>query len=113
MDTNFIFDPAGRDEDAFLIKGNTFGVFDGANNRNNFFDKAGRSGGQLAAQIAKEAFALNDRPLKDLAVLANENIKNQMVSSGLDIKDALNRWHCIFAVVRMAEEYFEYIQLNF
>ncbi|MDD5146394.1 MAG: hypothetical protein PHN39_01455, partial [Candidatus Pacebacteria bacterium] len=87
MKISYVYDEGPRKEDNYLIKDNLAGVFDGANSRTNFIDQQGLSGGQLAAQIVKDTFALDDRSLQDLAILANQNLKSQMMAHGVDTND--------------------------
>lgn len=94
-----------------MIKDNIFGVFDGANSRSKFFDQQGRSGGHLASLAAKETFILNDRPLRDLALLANDNLRRQMMDNGVDVNNKLDLWHTTLAVVRINGNFFEWVQL--
>ena len=54
MKIDSIFDEGSSKEDTYLIGKNIFGVFDGANSINRFFDD-GKPGGLIAAMIARDS----------------------------------------------------------
>lgn len=110
MKIDFVFDEGSSKEDTCLIKDNIFGVFDGANSTNKFFDEGGRSGGLIAATIAKETFKENSGSLKDLAIETNRKIKEKLLESGVDITDKLNLWFTMASVVRINKNSFEWLQ---
>ena len=55
-------------EDVLLIKKNLFAVFDGATSLVGYADKIGKTGGRIAAEIAKDIFSKNSGSLKNLAI---------------------------------------------
>lgn len=100
-------------EDAMLVGDNIFGVFDGAGSLVKFTDSRGNTGGRLAATIARDAFARCPGYLyHDGAVLANREIRKYMMIAGVDVSEKVNLWCTTAAVVRMRENYFEWLQIR-
>ncbi len=114
MNVNYIHEKGIKEvnEDSFLIKEKLFGVFDGATSLKGFIDAEGRTGGQIASSIAKATFSQQDNPLKELALEANENIREAMVKAGIDISDKLNLWCTNLAVVKIEENAVKWLQLS-
>ena len=102
-------------EDEILIGDSLFGVFDGATSLVGFQDELGRTGGQIASEIAKKAFE-NSTPtetLKDLIQKAGQTIRQQYQTRGIDIKRAEALWSVNgVAVVRLLGDSFEYVQIG-
>ena len=98
-------------EDRLLVKDNLFVVFDGVTGLIEFTDQKGKSGGWLAADIAKETFASNDRPLDKLAESANGRIKEAMLSNKVAIEQKENLWGTGFAAVRINSGKLEWAQI--
>lgn len=99
-------------EDEWLIKNNIFAVFDGLTGLTEFIDRGGKTGGKLAAEIAKEAFSENGRPLKELAILANNRILDKMEKAGVDTEQKEALWSTTAAVVRLLLEEVEFFQIG-
>lgn len=98
-------------EDQLLIKGNLFAVFDGVTGLVPYRDRHGRTGGQIAAGIARDAFANNDRPLMDLARRANQKILGAMKHAHI-VSKAENRWAVMMAAIRIDVDCFEYLSIG-
>ena len=106
MKIDYIFDPGSSNEDSYLIKDNIFGVFDGYG-RGKYIDEKGKTGGLIAAEIVRDVFFQNDKSLEILAREANERIQEKL--NELEIKD--NSWSAVWAVGRIKDNFFEWIQL--
>jgi serine/threonine protein phosphatase PrpC len=88
-------------EDALLVAADRWGVFDGATSLVPFADERGRTGGALAAAIAREAFAAGgSAPLVELAREANLRIAEAMRAHGVDASLPAHRWGTTASVVR-------------
>ncbi|HEX9722374.1 MAG TPA: protein phosphatase 2C domain-containing protein [Candidatus Paceibacterota bacterium] len=113
MKVEYVFDEGSSKEDTYFIKEPVFGVFDGFNSLvGAFVDKDGRTGGFIASSIAKETFAENGGGLQDLAVKANQRIKEAMLSSSIAIDDKARLWGTAFAAIRVKENSFEWVQIS-
>lgn len=106
MKIDYVFERGTSNEDAYLIKDNIFGVFDGFG-RDDYRDKNRKSGGLIAAEIARDTFLQNNKSLSLLAADANKKIKEKF--NLLNFKD--NPWSVVWAVVRVNKDYFEWAQL--
>lgn len=102
-------------EDQLLIGNNLFGVFDGATSLVGFVDESGRTGGQIASEIAKETFE-NSNPadsLNELIQRASRTIRKQYSIHGIDINEADALWSANgVAVVRLSGDSYEFVQLG-
>lgn len=96
-------------EDALLVAAGVYGVFDGATSLSGS-TYGGLTGGYLASQLAAEVFGRNDRPLADLAALANEAIRLRMTSLGVDLSRKEELWSTSAAVVRYGRDMLEWCQ---
>src|SRR3989338_1413265 len=112
MKVEKLIDDGSKKEDSLLISESVFGVFDGANALDRFFDEEGKSGGLLASSIAKEEFSESDKPLKELAALANRRIREKMLSAGVDLSRKVSLWCTTAAVVRVREGAFDWLQIG-
>lgn len=99
-------------EDELLIKNNIFAVFDGASSLVEFVDKEGKTGGKLAATITKQVFSKNNRPLKELAILANNRIWDYMKSEGVNEHQREALWSTSAAVIRLKEDEVKFFQIG-
>lgn len=100
-------------EDDFLIKDNLFCVFDGATSLVKYIDLNGETGGKLGSHYVKEVFAANsNKPLLEIAKLANERLQQEMEKRKIDTSDKVNRWGTTLAVVRITPEVIEYAQVG-
>ena len=108
-------------EDMYLVKKPLFAVFDGATSLSKYTNKDGKTGGYLAASIAKEIFSKSDSQnvkedvsfnLYYLAVEANQSLERAMEQQGIDLANKRERWSTTAAVVRLAENYFDWLQVG-
>ncbi len=112
MKIDYIFDEGYSKEDTYLIKDNMFGVFDGFNSLDKFVDKDGKKGGLIAALIARDEFSKNDKNLKELAIEANQKVRERMLASNIDTSKKTSLWGTMLAVVRIKNGSFEWVQLE-
>jgi len=99
-------------EDTLLIQDNLFGVFDGATSVDKWQNEQGETGGFLAANIAKEAFAKNDAPLAVLCQRANNAIQKMMEQNNIDLTKKINRWSTSAAIIHLNKESFDWVQIG-
>lgn len=99
-------------EDRALIGVGIFGVFDGATSLNKYQQNDGKTGGYLAAEIARETFEKNNKPLIELFKEANDNIERNMNSRGINTSDSANRWDTSVALVKMVADGIEWIRIK-
>lgn len=98
-------------EDALLVQDDLFGVFDGASSlRGDLY--LGKSGAWWAAHLACMAFATNDADLASLADKANALIAKGMTLASVNQNDRLQLWSTSAAVVRVAEDKIEFLQVG-
>lgn len=100
----------GVSEDALLINDGAkiFGVFDGATSLRGYVDPQGKTGGLIAAEIAKEAF--NEAgSIVGAARDASDRIRDAMIRAGIDVHEGANRWATTAAVVRITPHSFEWL----
>ena len=71
-------------EDVLLIAEPVFGVFDGATSLNEYVTSDGKTGGFLAASIARDVFSREYESLMDAAHEANTTLREAMVAAGVD-----------------------------
>ncbi|MGE4424321.1 MAG: protein phosphatase 2C domain-containing protein [Pseudodesulfovibrio sp.] len=112
IDTVFEQGTGLLNEDFLVVDKNLFGVFDGATSLSPARFGHGLTGGYLASTIAGSAFRGSDRPLKELADKANRAIMEAMLKHGVDMDDRANLWSTSAAVVRVAEDRFEWVQIG-
>lgn len=112
MEINLVIDEGKRKEDTCLMKDNIFGVFDGFNSLDRFIDKDGKTGGLIAATIARDNFLENNKDLKELTIEANQRIKERMFALNIDINKKTGLWGTMVAVVRIKNNSFEWVQLG-
>jgi serine/threonine protein phosphatase PrpC len=99
-------------EDELLVRGNLFAVFDGATSLTGFVNSRGETGGRIAAGIAREAFSGNGRPLKELAIEANQEILKSMKREGIDTKKKEALWSTAAAALRILDNRAEYLTIG-
>lgn len=97
-------------EDAVVISGNLFGVFDGATSLDKTTFEKGATGGYLASATAREIFRSNNGSLLDLASKANTAIQKKMVAKGVNVARKENRWSTCAAVGRIENDTFHWVQ---
>ncbi len=112
METQYILEKgtAEINEDCLVIQDDIFGVFDGATSLKDQVFSQGKTGGQIASQIAGSVFSRNHYPLTRLARQANREIMAQMLQNGVNISRKENLWSTSAAVVRIKENRLEWIQ---
>ena len=98
-------------EDVLLIKKNLFAVFDGATSLVGYADKIGKTGGRIAAEIAKDIFSKNSGSLKNLAIEANNKIRAVMIEGGINTNNKEEIWSTCFAAVRIKRQEIEYASI--
>ena len=96
-------------EDALLVAPGVYGVFDGATSLSGS-TYGGLTGGYLASQLAAEIFGSDDRPLAELAASANEAIRLEMISLGVDLTRKEELWSTSVAVARCRKGRLEWCQ---
>ncbi|MDO8504152.1 MAG: protein phosphatase 2C domain-containing protein [bacterium] len=100
-------------EDDFLITDNLFCAFDGITSLVKYIDPDGKTGGKLGSYFAKEIFTANsDRPLLEIARLANERLGEEMRKRNIDTRFKLNLWGTTLAAIKLENNYAEYIQIG-
>lgn len=99
-------------EDVLLRKERVFGVFDGATSLTREKFTAGSTGGLLAAQTAARTFAQYDGSLLDRVCEANRCIRNNMLQSGISLKERHRLWSTSLAVIRLDHGQMEYCQIG-
>ncbi|MBI4779385.1 hypothetical protein HY797_02955 [Candidatus Falkowbacteria bacterium] len=97
-------------EDELLIKDNLFAVFDGATSLVGFKNKQGKTGGKIAAEIAKNIFTKNSGSLKNLAIQANNKIRVAMIECGINANNKEEIWSAGFAAVRIKKRSLNFIK---
>jgi hypothetical protein len=86
-------------EDAMMLGTTRFGVFDGVSSRAGYVDEQGKSGGYIAANIAKEVFETFSGSLTQTAMEANRRIEDAMKGKSIDITKKENRWGTTMVVI--------------
>jgi serine/threonine protein phosphatase PrpC len=99
-------------EDGILIKNNLFGVFDGAGSLVKFLNKDGKTGGKIASEIARNTFSKNNDSLKNLAIKANNIIREEMEKNKINFLKKENLWGTTAAVVRVKKDFAEFFQIG-
>jgi serine/threonine protein phosphatase PrpC len=99
-------------EDEILIKDNIFAVFDGASSLVKFLSKEGKTGGKIAAEISKNVFSENNDSLKNLAIKANDLIREKMKSNKVNINKKEALWSTSAAVIRIKKDCAEFFQIG-
>ena len=98
-------------EDVLLVADPVLGVFDGATSLSKYTNKDGKTGGYLAASIAQEVFSKGGN-LYDLAIEANQRLEGEMEQQGIDLTNKRERWGTTTAVVQLAENHFDWLQVG-
>lgn len=100
-------------EDAVFIGEKRFGVFDGASSLDDYTDEQDRTGGYLAANIAKETFERSNAGLAETAMEANRKIGEAMAAKNIDIDRKESTWCSTMAVVDIdaTDKKFEWAQI--
>ncbi len=99
-------------EDDLLIKDNLFCVFDGVTSLVKYVGPDGITGGKLGSYLVKEIFKSNsEKPLLEIAKLANNKLREEMVKRNIDVSSKPNLWGTTLAVIRIVGDYVEYMQV--
>lgn len=98
-------------EDSLFASENTFGVFDGATSLEKYMNEDGLTGGIIASRFVSKTFS-QDKELSEILKEANTQLRELMLSSGVDIKQGINRWSTTASVVRLYENYFEWANIG-
>jgi hypothetical protein len=99
-------------EDELLLGKRTCGVFDGATSLLPGALKNGLTGGKLAAEICKAAFADEKRSLVRSAMAANCKIHTASSKAGVNLLRKEELWSCSAAVVRILGNHFDWCQIG-
>ncbi len=97
-------------EDVLLQGDDLFGVFDGATSLDKRKFAGDLTGGLLAARIAAQTFQKGYDSLALLADKANRRIRNSLLDENVKLSERHRLWSTSLAVVRLAEDRFEYCQ---
>lgn len=111
MKSSVIFDQGNSREDRYLVQKPLFAVFDGVSSVMPYQADDGRTGGMIAAEIARDTFAEDNAALVELARRTNKRIQEAMSHAGVDTSSKLNRWGTTAAVVRIGEKTFDWLQI--
>ncbi|MEE4136700.1 MAG: hypothetical protein V2I32_11520 [Desulforhopalus sp.] len=97
-------------EDVLLENDGLYGVFDGATSLDAARYCGGLTGGLLAARIAADTFSEENGSLKYRAGKANGRIRDTLLAENIPLNDRHRLWSTSLAVVRLADDRFEYCQ---
>jgi hypothetical protein len=97
-------------EDVLLENDGLYGVFDGATSLDAARYCSGLTGGLLAARIAADTFSEENGSLKYRAGKANGRIRDTLLAENIPLNDRHRLWSTSLAVVRLADDRFEYCQ---
>ena len=97
-------------EDVLFQSDALFGVFDGATSLDKRKFAGNLTGGLLAARIAAQTFEKGYGNLALLADQANHRIRNSLLAENVSLSERHRLWSTSLAVVRLAEDHFEYCQ---
>ncbi|QQZ61562.1 protein phosphatase 2C domain-containing protein [Paenibacillus sonchi] len=101
-------------EDALVIHdaASVYGVVDGATSLSAYRNPEGQTGGYIAARLAAAYFmGMNpNRKLEQIAIEANQALRQQMVAEGVDTEEASNLWSAALVVVQIHEYSIDYVQ---
>lgn len=99
-------------EDEVLQGIRTYGVFDGATSLVSGTYNNGQTGGKIAAEICKAAFADEQRSLTCSAMAANRQIREKCSMAGVNLQRKEELWSCSAAVVRLLGNHFDWCQIG-
>jgi len=106
--------PSKPNEDALVVnpRAHVYGVVDGVSAMVPYEDEEGRTGGCIAARLlAAELHAETpDLDLRAAVMKANAALRRRMEEAGIDTAVPWRRWGAVFAVVKLRDTYFEYVQ---
>ncbi|WP_165921231.1 protein phosphatase 2C domain-containing protein [Paenibacillus albiflavus] len=93
-----------------------FGVLDGATSLKPFRGPNQETGGYLVSNLVKreleslDVTELDAFPLHELVLRANARLRREMLESGIDVYNKEELWTAGIALVRIHENYIEYVQ---
>lgn len=102
-----------QNEDVILLdeERQLFAVFDGASSLDHYHNKAGQTGGSIAAQTAKESFLQqNCKSLVEYFKMASDAIERSHINEGIDVSDPLHRFGTTVAAVWVHHNSIELLQ---
>lgn len=100
-------------EDDLLIKDGLFCVFDGVTSLVKYIDPNGITGGKLGSRHAKIVFDENsDKSLKEMALLANKRLRNEMLQRGVNISSKTDLWGTTVACIKIMGDEVEFMQVG-
>lgn len=88
-------------EDTVLVGEHRFGVFDGASSMYGEVDAEGRTGGYVAANIARDTFLASSADIVATALEANRKIGDAMAAAHVDAAQKERTWCSTMAVVEI------------
>lgn len=91
-------------EDDYLIKDNLFVVFDGAGSLTEFRLKDGRTGGRLAADIAKNIFSSKIGQMEEAAREVNKKIVQEENKYKIDLTKKETLWSVAIAGLKIRDD---------
>jgi hypothetical protein len=97
-------------EDALVMEGSLFGVFDGATSLDKALFDGCKTGGRIASSTACDVFKKNGDSLAALAGRANEKIGETMIRHGVNLSARQNLWSTSAAVARVDGQDLEWVQ---
>lgn len=98
-------------EDVLLVAEPVFGVFDGVTSLDEYSDPDGKTGGLLAASLARDAFAERSDNLTSAALRASADIEQAMRGRHIDTTKGTSRWGTAAAVVRIGPATIAWIRI--
>ncbi|MCD9020335.1 protein phosphatase 2C domain-containing protein [Cohnella silvisoli] len=106
--------PLKPNEDALVLneRNRIYGVVDGVSSMVKYYDDEGKTGGWIAAQLLA-AELHEESPELDLRVAvlrANWRLRQRMQEAGIDMAAKWKRWGAVFAVVKIHDDHFEFVQ---
>ncbi|MFC4386636.1 protein phosphatase 2C domain-containing protein [Gracilibacillus marinus] len=87
-----------------------YAVIDGASTVTPYQNEEGRTGGYLAAQILAESLEKEEGSLRDIVLLGNQTLKEEMQQAGVDFSLKPNRWSAAFVAIKLSDKKLEYVQ---
>ena len=100
-------------EDDYLAHQNIFAVFDGATGLTKCKDKTGKTGGQIAVEIAKQAFArYSNQGLLKACKTANQYIRQAQIKAKINTNQREALWNTDAAVIKINKDSVDYLNIG-
>ena len=114
MHFDFVYEQGSGEinEDFYCRNENLFGVFDGATSLTSARFMNNLTGGFLAATLAGQTLNANNDNLVNLVEKASSAVRSAMMENGVDLRNKGDLWCTSAAVVRLFEDYFEWVQIG-